>query len=159
MNQNQNQNAYSLLDMGAAVAPILELVFEALIDVGDVEDLGDSPRGHRRRVEILGGSFRGSRISGMVLPGGSDRQLLRSDGIRELEATYELRAEDGAVISVVNRVIVEGVIASGGYARSVITLTAPKGPHDWLNRRVLVGTLEPLTPGIPAVIVRAYMVL
>ncbi|GAA3678650.1 hypothetical protein GCM10023081_16180 [Arthrobacter ginkgonis] len=139
------------------VAPAAELAFEAVVDVGEMYDLGFGPLGHRRIVPILGGRFQGPAITGVVLPGGADRQLLRADGIRLLEAVYELRTDDGAVLSVTNRVTVDGVVAEGGYARSVVDVVAPEGPHDWLNRRVLVGTLHPLAPARQAVLVRVFV--
>ena len=139
------------------VAPAAELAFEAVVDVGEMYDLGFGPLGHRRIVPILGGRFQGPAIAGVVLPGGADRQLLRADGIRLLEAVYELRTDEGAVLSVTNRVTIDGVVAEGGYARSIVDVVAPEGPHDWLNRRILVGTLHPLAPARQAVLVRVFV--
>ena len=45
----------------------------------------------------------GPRLRGSVLPGGADWQVIRSDGVAELEARYTLRADDGGLIVVVNR--------------------------------------------------------
>ncbi|WP_256861404.1 DUF3237 domain-containing protein [Hydrogenophaga sp. H7] len=98
----------------------------------------------------------GPRLRGTVLPGGADRQLLRADGVKELDALYELQTDDGAVITVRNRVLIDESATPGRYARSVLQLSAPAGPHDWLNRRVFVGTLHSLRPARAAVCIRVY---
>ncbi len=44
------------------------------------------------------------------------------------------------------------------YAMSHLRASAPpEGPHSWLNRRMLVGTLQVLQPAAPAVVIRAYL--
>lgn len=53
--------------------------------------------GERRIIPIVGGIFARPRIKGKVLPGGADRQLVRSDGAHVLNALYELQTDDGAV--------------------------------------------------------------
>jgi hypothetical protein len=44
------------------------------------------------------------------------------------------------------------------YVRSVVRLTAPRGKHDWLNRRLLIGTLHSMRPERPFVLLRFYSV-
>ena len=139
--------------------PRVELVYEAVVDIGPRHDLGRSPLGERFVIGILGGSFAGPRLKGRVLPGGADRQLLRADGVKELDALYEMQAEDGAVITVRNRVLIDDPGSGNRYARSVVQLTAPEGPHAWLNRRVFVGTLASLRPARAAVKVSVYCLL
>ena len=39
----------------------------------DAQELGDTPPGRRRIIRIAGGSFRGERLSGRVLPGGAGK--------------------------------------------------------------------------------------
>ena len=89
--------------------------------------------------------------------GGADRQTLRPDGIKELDALYEMRTHDGAVITVHNQVLIDESVQPERYARSCIRVTAPQGPHAWLNRRLFVGTLQPLRPERQAVLIRGYM--
>lgn len=43
-----------------------------------VRDLGATPLGRRRIIGITGGKFTGPRLSGRVLPGGADWQLIRA---------------------------------------------------------------------------------
>lgn len=134
------------------VPPQASFVYEAIVDIGPTQMLGEGPLGERRLVPILGGCFEGPRIRGTVLAGGADRQLIRRDGIKRLEAQYEMQAEDGAVLTVFNRVLIDG----DAYRFSHIDIAAPDGRHAWLNRLLLVGTLNPLRPARDAVLIRAF---
>jgi hypothetical protein len=132
-------------------------IWEAVVEIGPTLMLGEGPIGERRMVPITGGRFAGPRLRGRVLPGGADRQLVRRDGVRRLDALYELETEDGAVITVHNKV----VIAPRGdgqpdYRFSTLDITAPEGPHGWLNRLAFVGTLDPLRPQRDAVLIRVF---
>ncbi|MFD1625758.1 DUF3237 domain-containing protein [Azospirillum griseum] len=137
------------------VLPKTEFVYEALCDLEPAIDMGNGPLGGRRIINIVGGRFAGPRLRGTVLRGGADRQLLRKDGVRILNALYELQTEDGAVLTVNNRVLIDARPDGTRYAFSHIDLTAPEGPHDWLNRKSFVGTLHSLTPG-KIVLIRVY---
>jgi Protein of unknown function (DUF3237) len=89
------------------VLPRTEFVYEAVFDLEPVMMLGQGPLGERRIIPISGGVFAGPRIKGKVVPGGADRQLIRGDGAHMLNALYELQADDGAVITVNNRVLID----------------------------------------------------
>ena len=86
----------------AASVPSLEFIFAARVSVDHPLDLGDVGKGGRRIVPIGGGDFSGPNIRGKVLPGGADWQIIRTDGVAELEARYTLRTDDGALIYVRN---------------------------------------------------------
>ena len=47
-------------------------------------------------------------MRGTVLPGGADWQLIRHDGVAELDARYTLQTDDGAAIHVHNRALRHG---------------------------------------------------
>ena len=79
-------------------------IYEAVVDVEDAIEMGQGPLGIRRMVGIVGGEFQGSRLHGRVLPGGADRQLIRPDGVRILDALYEMETHDGVLLTVHNRV-------------------------------------------------------
>jgi len=140
-------------------APTLQWAYTAVVEIGERRELGWSPLGQRFMIDIVGGRFEGPGLQGRVLPGGADRQLLRADGVKELDALYEMQADDGAVITVRNRVLIDDAAPGGRYLRSVVRLTAPDGPHAWLNRRVFVGTLTPLPPERKAVEIAVYLVV
>lgn len=138
--------------------PRCELVYKAVVDIGQREDLGTSPLGQRYIIPILGGSFQGDHgLHGIVLPGGADRQLIRPDGVKLLDAMYEMRIHDGTVLSVRNRVLIDDIPPAPRYARSVVEITAPaNSDYAWLSRRILVGTLQPLMPQKQAVVITVY---
>ncbi len=137
------------------VSPRTEFVYEAIFDLAPTRTLGQGPLGERRIVPILGGRFEGPRIKGTVLPGGADRQLIRKDSVRLLDALYELQADDGAVITVHNHVLIDPRPDGSAYGFSHIGIVAPEGPHDWLNHLVFVGSLHPMRPE-PRVLVRVF---
>ena len=139
------------------VPPRTEFVYEAVVDIAPTVPFGDSPLGERRIVPITGGTFEGPGIRGKVLLGGADRQLIRKDGVRRLDALYEMQADDGAIITVRNQVLIApGVGGAPDYRFSTLDITAPEGPHAWLNRLVFVGTLHGLRPAREAVLVRVF---
>ena len=143
-------------------APATTLAWEALVAIGPRQTLGRSPLGERFLIPILGGEFKGTinghALQGKVLPGGADRQLWRSDGVRELDALYEMQMDDGAVLTIRNRVLIDDPAGGERYAFSQVKVTAPEGSHGWLNRRVFVGTLHPQPPETASVLIRVWMV-
>jgi hypothetical protein len=142
-------------------APLSVLAWEAVVQVSPRQDLGMSPAGERFIIPIVGGQFAGGIdghvLRGRVLPGGADRQLLRPDGIKELDALYEMQHDDGTVLTIHNRVTIDAPANGSRYAFSHVKVTAPEGPHAWLNRRVFVGTLHGLPPEQQAVLIRVWM--
>jgi hypothetical protein len=81
----------------------LQNLFRAEITLAPPQELGEVPLGRRRIIGITGGRFRGERLSGRVLAGGADWQVIRADGVAELDARYTLETADGALIYVRNR--------------------------------------------------------
>lgn len=138
-------------------------VWSAVVDIGERESLGVSALGERWIVPITGGHFEGApgyeALRGKVRAGGADRQLQRNDGTRELSALYEMQADDGAVLTILNAVVVDDSHQPRRYALSHLRVTAPEGPHAWMNRRTFVGTLQSLRPQRQAVLVRGFLVV
>jgi hypothetical protein len=79
-----------------------EPLLRAEITLAPPQELGEAPLGRRRVIPITGGSFRGEKLAGRVLPGGADWQLIRADGVAELDARYTLETTDGSLIYVRN---------------------------------------------------------
>jgi hypothetical protein len=90
------------------VTPTLERLFRAEVEIAAPLSVGMTPRGERRIIPITGGRFTGEKLSGDVLPGGADWQLVRPDGTALLEARYTLRTGDGALVYVRNRGVRSG---------------------------------------------------
>lgn len=153
--------AHALAAAAPIATPQASLVWTAVVDVGARQSLGLSSHGERFIVPIVGGIFFGgsghAQLNGTVRPGGADRQWLRPDGVKELHALYEIQTADGTVLTIDNRVIVDESVKPTRYALSRIHVVAPEGPHAWLNRRLLVGTVQPLRPQREAVLIRAFL--
>ncbi|HTM60818.1 MAG TPA: DUF3237 domain-containing protein [Burkholderiales bacterium] len=131
------------------LAPLLR----AEITLAPVQELGDSPLGRRRIIPITGGTFRGERLSGRVLPGGADWQVIRGDGVAELDARYTLETDDQALIYVRNFGYRHGPadviqrLAAGEpvdpalyYMRTTPRFETGAERYQWLNRIICVAT-------------------
>ena len=117
--------------------------------------VGHTPLGERRLIPILGGRLTGPRIEGEVLPGGADFQLIRPDGVAEIEARYTLRLADGALVYVVNRGLRhaapedmarllrgEPVPPERVYFRTAPAFETAAPAHAWLQRSLFLGLGE-----------------
>ena len=134
---------------------MLELrpLLKADITLAAPQELGDSPLGRRRIINITGGAFHGERLSGKVLPGGADWQVIRGDGVADLDARYTLETSDGALIYVRNHGYRHGPadvlkrLAAGEdvdpslyYMRTAPLFETGDPRYAWLNRLICVGT-------------------
>lgn len=135
--------------------PSLHFVFAAFVDVDKPQEIGETTAGRRRVIPITGGHVEGPRLTGEVVPGGADWQLVRNDGTVELVARYTLRAADGTLISVINRGVrrappdilarlTAGEIVDPAlyYFRATPSFSVAPGPHGWLADSVFVATGE-----------------
>jgi len=131
----------------------LQPLFKAEITLAPPQELGDTPQGRRRIIGITGGRFSGERLSGRVLPGGADWQVIRADGVADLDARYTLETGDGALIYVRNRGYRHGpadvlkklswgeaVDPSLYYMRTTPSFETGDARYSWLNRMVCVAT-------------------
>ena len=137
--------------------PQIEFIYEARVELDQgFLKLGMGPLGERTLVPITGGKFAGPKIRGTILNGGADRQLARADGGLLLNALYEMRTDDGAILTVNNRALVTKTANGSPYAFSQIDIIAPDGPHAWLNHFVFVGNFhfDPAEPKV--VLIRAF---
>ena len=131
----------------------LQPLLKAEITLAAPQELGDSPLGRRRIINITGGRFSGERLSGRVLPGGADWQVIRPDGVADLDARYTLETNDGALIYVRNHgyrhgpaevlkriSLGEAVDPSLYYMRTTPLFETGDARYAWLNRMICVGT-------------------
>jgi Protein of unknown function (DUF3237) len=131
----------------------LEPLLRAEITLAPPQELGDTPHGRRRVIAITGGSFRGERLSGRVLPGGADWQVIRADGVAELDARYTLETVDRSLIYVRNfgyrhgppevmrRLLAgEPVDASLYYMRTTPRFETGAERYRWLNGLICVAS-------------------
>ncbi len=141
--------------------PRLQFIFAAQVGVDPPLDLGDVGKGGRRIVPIGGGVFAGPQLRGEVLPGGADWQVLRTDGVAELEARYTLRTDDGALIYVRNHALRHGTpeamaaLAQGRradpasyYFRGATFFETSAARYAWLGKTIVICTGEREPAGV-----------
>jgi len=83
-------------------APNLVFALEARVQVGAPVEIGHTLKGQRRVVPILGGTFEGPSLRGVVLGGGADWQIVHADGLSELDSRYTLQTTAGDLVYVQN---------------------------------------------------------
>jgi hypothetical protein len=131
--------------------PSLKFVFTAWVNVEKALLVGQTHRGERRIINITGGKFKGPDLSGEVLSGGADYQIVRTDGAAMLEARYTLKTSDGALIYVNNSGIRRGPaevlkkVAAGEevspaayYFRTQATFETGSSRYKWLMDSIFV---------------------
>ena len=132
-------------------SPPLEFVCELKVLVTAPMVVGETARGIRRVIPIVGGSFEGPKLKGEIVNGGADWQVVRKDGVAEFEVHYTIKTNDGIYIYVKNvglRVAKLEVAAKIGrgeqvgsneyYFRSVPKFEAPAGKYEWLNDAIFI---------------------
>ena len=139
----------------AVQPPRLTLAMTLRVQVGPPMEMGDVPRGKRRIIPILGGTFDGPAIRGKVLPGGADWQIVRADGLAELDTRYTLQTDQGSLIYIQNAgmrhaspaitkklLAGEPVDPSQVYFKTVPAFETSAPELQWLTRAIFIGTGE-----------------
>lgn len=138
--------------MTRAPVPGLEHAFDVVVQLGALEDHGETRQGHRRVIPIVGGSVRGL-FEAEILAGGADWQIVRPDGTIEVDARYTAKTPDGAHILIhatgvrsgppaVLEALLRGdaVDPSAYYFRTVVTLEAGGEEHAELQRTIFIAS-------------------
>jgi hypothetical protein len=107
--------------------------------------------GKRRVIPITGGEVTGPLIRGRVLPGGADYQIVRPDGVTDLEARYVIELEDKQLIYVQNSGLRDGppelleklrrgelVDPASIYFRTVPRFETSAVGYEWLARSIFL---------------------
>ena len=157
------------LGLFAQDAPRLEFFCELNVMLDPAVVVGDTPHGTRRIIPITGGTVAGPTIQGEILKGGADWQIVRKDGVAELEAHYQFKTDDGTVIYIKNigvRVATpevaakiskgENVDVSQYYFRATPRFEAPTGKYAWINDTIFICTGE---RKVSSVVLKVWRVL
>lgn len=139
--------------------PSFELITQLDATLAEPLDLGVTPQGHRRVVPITGGRLHGPRLTGEILPGGADWQIVQRDGWVSVEARYTVRSDSGILVSIVSRGVRHGspevmrrLLAGESpqpdeyrFRTAVTFETAEESACGWLNHLIAVAsaTREP----------------
>jgi hypothetical protein len=129
-----------------------EFLFNLTADVGELVSLGAGPLGQRRVVYIGTGSFEGPALRGELI-GGADWQILRSDGVLELDARYAIKEQGGGVVQVLSQGLRHGppevmarlargeeVDPESYFFRTVMRFETGKDELAWLNKTIAIAT-------------------
>ncbi|WP_439944687.1 DUF3237 domain-containing protein [Streptomyces sp. BBFR115] len=132
-------------------APALTYAFEIRAELAPSLHIGHGDGEITEFTPITGGSVTGPLLRGEVLAGGGDWSSTRGR-VCQLEARYLVRAEDGAVVDIVNRGYYhEGsdcpdqdddslqVSRAGVYYRTSPVFRTDAPAHRWLAETVFVG--------------------
>jgi hypothetical protein len=150
--------------------PKLEFAFEVRAQVADPLVVGELPNGTRRIIDILGGTVEGPGISGKIIPGGADWQIIRrEDGFTDIDARYTIETDSGSYIYVTNIGIRhappdvmrrlnagETVDQADIYFRAIPKFETGDPDLEWLMRSIFVSTGERYPNGV---IIRFFKVL
>jgi hypothetical protein len=139
--------------MTEPLRPDLELLARFTVTLADPLEVGETPWGRRRVIGITGGRFAGPRLTGDVLPGGADWQVVHADGSATIDTRYTLRTQDGALISLATRGVRHGppdvlaelavrddVDPATYYFVVTLTFEVSAERYEWLNRLVAIGS-------------------
>lgn len=158
----------ALLGVGTASADALketianrissELVMKISVKLGPEEDMGQGADGYRINYPIIGGTFVGKGVRGIVVPGGADLAVDRNDGVTMIDALYRLKTDDGQIIIIHNAgiwrlnesglakqakgVALEEMLGSDAYCRTVPSFKTQPGKYAWLSDSIFLGSID-----------------
>ena len=127
-------------------------IFVISSPLGEIQKLGNTPYGERRIINIQGGTVEGPRLSGRVLPGGADWQIVRGDGVVHLTARYTVATDtDGLILinaegyrhgppEVMARLARDETVEPAlYYFRTFMRFETADPASSWLNRILAIG--------------------
>jgi Protein of unknown function (DUF3237) len=130
----------------------LEHVFDYDVVLRPPVVIGSAQHGTRLFYEVGGGRLEGPGVTGEVLSGGGDWALVRADGWTEVDVRGQCRTEDGAVLYMTYRGLIEpapavaAALRAGSetgfedhYWRVSIQVETASSRYAWLTRSALVG--------------------
>ena len=135
-----------------------EPIFTIRAELAPILHFGATPYGERRVIDIVGGTVTGARLTGRILSGGADWQIIRTDNAADIQARYTIEATNGARILVESKGLRHGPpdvvarLAKGEavdpklyYFRTAMRFETGDGEHAWLNRilAIAAGAREP----------------
>src|SRR5215469_3811570 len=99
-----------------------------------------TPKGDFRYQDITSGEVKGERLNAQIEPdSGGQYDTVRADRIRDVDAHFMLKAENGEWIYMEH----VGYRRADGYYRAIAYVEAEtKGAYDWLNNTTFVVTAQ-----------------
>ncbi len=117
-----------------------ELAFTITLDIRAEHEVGNTPYGFRRFLDVSGGTIAGERLQGSVMTGGLEYELELSNGVMEYQGINILETGDGSRIFVRSC----GVAPDDGSAPRIIPdfEATTSGSYAFLNTGTWVATRE-----------------
>jgi hypothetical protein len=111
----------------------------------DLPRVSRTPRGEFRYQDLIGGEAAGERLKAAVYPdSGGQYDTVRPDHVRDVDAHFMLKAENGEWIYVEH----VGYRRTDGYYRAIAYIEADeKGAYAWLNNTTFVVTAKESADG------------
>ncbi|ULE32782.1 DUF3237 domain-containing protein [Mycobacterium sp. IDR2000157661] len=129
----------------------VEHLFDMHVDLLPAQPIATA-LGTRMTFVATGGSLRGPKLVGDVLPGGGDWLVVGSDGVGRVDVRATLRTHDGALVHYEARGVIKvpadglGRLAAGEvlgfdetYVRTTPTFETADERYAWLSQVVAVG--------------------
>ena len=76
----------------------LEPLFDIHFIIGEINTVGQTPKGQRIIADLGGGTFEGERLSGRILPSGGDWGLFMPDGTLRVDGRCCFETKNGTII-------------------------------------------------------------
>lgn len=131
--------------------PELEFVCKIEVKVGKPFDIGNTGSGTRKIIPLLGGTFDGPNMRGIIFEGGADWQMIKENDVADISARYILQTDDGALIYLSNsgirvaskdvlKQLAAGEIVSENayYFRTVPVFETSSEKYSWLMKSVFI---------------------
>ncbi len=80
------------------ILPKFEFLYHMEADLEPPQVVGKAGKGARMIFIAKGGTIRGPKLNGTLLPGGGDWFTMRDDGVGELNVRGSFKTDDGALI-------------------------------------------------------------
>lgn len=77
-----------------------ELAFTITLDISAEHEVGNTPYGYRRLLDVSGGTITGDQLQGSVMTGGLEYELTLSNGVMEYQSINILETSDGSRVFV-----------------------------------------------------------
>ena len=139
----------------------LEPLFDIHFIIGEINTVGQTPKGQRIIADLGGGTFEGERLSGRILPSGGDWGLFMPDGTLRVDGRCCFETKNGTIIygiykgrwkiepeTMTKLNGPEGVDPNDYYLRVNFEFETTTGEYDWLNHIIAVAAGRRVENGI-----------
>ena len=140
--------------------PKFEHLYDMHVDL-EAPQIVSGPAGERQIYIVKGGTLEGPKMKGVLLSGGGDWAIFRTDGVLQLDVRATLKTDDGELIYATYNGLI--VAAPDVFARLVAAENVPLGDYyfytnpmfqtgaekyAWLNSVIAIGRGRSIPNGV-----------